>query len=78
MQLATMIPRTTRTGGADITSTARVLLTMVMAVHTATTTSSAPPAAVPSLWIVLGHGMPMDLAITILRTTRTGDAGTTR
>ena len=48
MDLATTTQETTRTTVAGTTSTARVLLTMVMAVHTATNTSNAPSAVAVS------------------------------
>ena len=76
--LATMIPRTTRTGDADTIRTARVLLTMVMAVHMPMSLSSALLEVALSLWIVLGLGLPMGLVTMIPRTTRTGDADSTR
>ena len=77
-ELATTTPRTTRTGGAGCTSTALTPLTTDMDAHTPTTTSSARPLVALSQWIALVPGIHMDLARTLLLTTRTGGAGTTR
>ena len=67
MDLASMIPRTTRTGDAEHTPLLPTLLTVVTGVHTQITTSSAPPVVVLSLWTVLDLGELMDLAITLFR-----------
>ena len=58
--LATTIPRTTRTGGADCTRLAQMLLTMVMAALMPITTSSVPKLVVPNLWTVWDLGKPME------------------
>ena len=63
MALASMTPRTTRTGGVGCTSTALALLTTVTVARTATTTSNAPPPAAPSLWTVLDLGALTRLAL---------------
>ena len=42
-----------------------MLLTMVMAVHMPMSLSSALLEVALSLWIVLGLGLPMDLASTV-------------
>ena len=65
MDLASMIPRTTRTGDAEHTPLLPTLLTVVTGVHTQITTSSAPPVVALSLWTVRDLGMPMDLASTV-------------
>ena len=78
MDLATMIPRTTRTGDADTIRWRQMLVTGELAVHTATCTSSALPVAVLSLWTVWELGTPMALVTMIPASTRIRDVGTTR
>ena len=74
MDLATTTQETTRTTVAGTTSTARVLLTMVMAVHMLTTTSSVRTAVVLSLLTVLEVGAHMHLVSMMKRTTKWRDA----
>ena len=78
MDLATMTPLTTRTGGADCTRSLPMLPTTDTDVLILTTTSLARPLLALSLLTVLVPGMPTDLASTTRLTTRTGGASTTR
>ena len=78
MVLVLTLPRIIRTGGADTTSIAQVLLTMARAAHTATTTNLAPRVAAVNLLTVLELGALMEAAIMMAVTTRTKDAEPTR
>ena len=74
MDLVLTLPRTIRTGGAEPTSIAKVLLTMARAAHTATTTNLASRVAAVNLLTVLELGALMEAAIMMAVTTRTKDA----
>ena len=78
MDLVLTLPRTIRTGGAEPTSIAKVLLTMARTAHTATTTNLASRVAAVNLLTVLELGALMEAAIMMAVTTRTKDAEPTR
>ena len=78
MDHAPILLATTRTEDADTTRSAQTLLTMDMVVHMPTSTSSAPPVVVLSLWTVLVLGLPMDLVSMMKRIMKMRDADCTK